>query len=83
MQVIANNATAAVTTFSIVSLILVLMFIHVLSVGVCGHRGDEGDGFGMVETQTAGKTFLREEAGVVEDKLVDFAGREVYGTRKR
>ncbi len=35
---------------------------------------DEGGSFGLVETETAGETFLSKRAGVVEEELVAFAG---------
>ena len=39
---------------------------------------NEGHCFGMIELETAGEAFLGEEAGIVEQELIDFAWREMH-----
>src|SRR5207237_763590 len=41
-------------------------------------RGDERDGFGMIQPHTAGETFLGERTSLVQHKLVEFLRCEMH-----
>ena len=45
-------------------------------------RGDERHRLGVVQTETARESLLREDTGTVEDELVDLARREVHDRRR-
>ena len=46
-------------------------------------RRDERDGFGIVQAQAAREPLLRQEAGLVENELVELSGSEMHVSPRR